>query len=140
MHFGFSGLPDRWENTQGLNWFLLPVIAVALTLFIYSVRLLIRRWPELINFPTEKQRKAFFALAPEQREPIFRIFENFILWMAVPINLLWLIIQMSTYLVATGVWKGLPPYLLPVFIAIILGTAVMLYFRLDRAMAKELQG
>jgi uncharacterized membrane protein len=49
-----------------------------------------------------------------------------------------LFLQIGIYLVASGVWKGLPGYWILVFIPIILGTTIWLYIKMDKAIKKQL--
>ena len=114
MHFGFSGNPTRFADSTLLNWFMLPVITTVLVVFILSMTGRgIRRFPGLINWSNDAQRRAFMTLNDEQREPAFKLFYGIGLWLATYISAQFFYLHYATFQVAAGLWSGLPaPYLL----------------------------
>src|SRR5690606_39344895 len=65
VHFGLDGTPDRWGSRA--TWWLLPGLAVFLTVFLGALG----RWstsrPHLVNLPGKER---LLALPPERRRPV----------------------------------------------------------------------
>ncbi len=70
IHFGPGGVPDRWADGNSLEWFLLPVIAAAMALFMTGLGVLLPRIPfRLWNVPGKKK---LMHLPASRRVPIVR--------------------------------------------------------------------
>ena len=108
MHFNVSGYPDSWYESTLLNYLIIPLGALGMTILLYASALLIpifRKRPGKMNLP-RKMREKFLSLSPENQMPVFRLQMVYIYWVCVLINLLYLYIQAGMYRVAVGqlVW------------------------------------
>ena len=99
LHFGIDGRPDSWGGKTFMSWFLLPAIAVGLTIMMYVLASWIMRRPDLINMP---DRKKFLELPPEQRRKVLMAMQGLLHWVGVMLNLTFLIVQYGSYRAAIG--------------------------------------
>ena len=129
-HFDLYGCPDGWSGRG--TWWALPAVAVGLSLFMFGIAWLIRRYPHLINIPRKKE---FLALPPDMQEPVITGVETFVHWMYVPLNLMWVGAQTGVYLAATDGYQAVQHYLQFVFwgaVAAVLIMTVVFVSRLNR--------
>ena len=65
LHFNLSGVPDSYGPPNFSNWFLLPVIATLLSVFLLGISALIpfllRFAPEIVNIPRKRELLALPA-------------------------------------------------------------------------------
>jgi hypothetical protein len=65
LHFNLSGVPDSYGPPNFSNWFLLPVIATLLSVFLLGISALIlfllRFAPEIVNIPRKQELLALPA-------------------------------------------------------------------------------
>lgn len=109
MHFGFSGRPTRFSGSTAINWFMLPVITTLLVAFIlWLTGRGMRRYPGLINWSNDAQRRAFMALNGGEREPALKLFYGIGLWLAAFMSGQFFYLHYATYQVGAGRWTGLP--------------------------------
>jgi hypothetical protein len=105
IHFDFAGRPTTWARTSVLSWFGLPLLAAAMTLFLYGMGRASTHAPELWNIP-EKER--FLALSPTARAPIVAYLSRVMAWAAVLATFTFISIHVGVYQTATGRSDGLP--------------------------------
>ncbi len=99
IHFGFDGKADGWTDRSLLVWFLLPMLAVLVTVVIDWAGRLIQRRPDLINIPS---KEAFLALTPAQRQPVIDTLRRSMCWLAMIITSMFGVIQIGSYRTALG--------------------------------------
>lgn len=104
IHFDFAGRPTTWARTSMLSWFGLPLLAAAMTLFLYGMGRVSDRAPELWNVP---EKKRFLALSPAARAPIVAYLSRFMAWSAVMVSLTFIGIHVGVYQTAMGRSTGL---------------------------------
>ena len=107
IHFDFAGDPTTWARTSVPFWFGLPVLALAMDLFIRGLGNLALRVPELWNIP-DKER--FLALPAKARAPVEESLRVMLAWAAVLVTPAFVGIHLGMYLTATGRTRGLPWY------------------------------
>ena len=65
LHFNLSGVPDSYGPSNFSNWFLLPVIATLLAVFLLGISALtpylLRFAPEIVNIPRKRELLALPA-------------------------------------------------------------------------------
>lgn len=125
-HFGFSGRPTRWQDTTMFTWLLLPTIGLFIHAFMYAIRGLISKFPESINFTKASHYKAFRKMTPAEREPIIDVIINGLFIYMIPFNLIWLLPQIGSFYVATGVLEKLPGVTLPIILILSLGPLIFI--------------
>lgn len=139
MHYNGAGGVDSWRPASLGFWLLLPLIGVGMNVLLFGVGWLMRLLPPtLINFPCDSMRQAFLLLSPEERRPVFRMMESFTLYMLIPMNALWLLLQVSDYMVGAGKWKVLPMFSWA-FIAAIGVISVIMIPQMTREMRRYLE-
>ncbi|MEW5705774.1 MAG: DUF1648 domain-containing protein [Actinomycetota bacterium] len=132
-HFDFADNANRWVHKSILGWFDLPAIATILTLLlIWLFDSLIRRYPSLINFSNNKERRAFIALPRKQQENYFKRFTGLGLWTASIINSWFFFLQYGVFQVAVGRWSKLPSGWNLGFIGLLLIVVVILLVQINR--------
>jgi Domain of unknown function (DUF1648) len=102
VHFGGSGVPDRWAELSYASWLALPLTATGLTLLICLPALFIDRLasrPGLVNLP-RKQKGIFELLSINQRKPILQSVEAYLCGLALLSNLLMAFIHFESYRIA----------------------------------------
>jgi hypothetical protein len=104
IHFDFAGHPT-WARTSVLSWFGPPLLAAAMTLFLYGLGQASTRTPELWNIP---EKKRFLALSPAARAPIVAYLRRAMAWSAVLVTFTFISIHVGVYQTATGRTDGLP--------------------------------
>jgi len=130
MHFDLYGRPDRWGGRGA--WWALPAVAVGLSLFMFGIAWLIRRYPHLINIPRKKE---FLVLPPDMQEYVITGIESFVYWMYVPLNLMWSGAQAGVYLAAIEGSQAVQHFLQYVFfgaVVVILIMTVVFISRITR--------
>jgi uncharacterized membrane protein len=144
VHFCASGAPDRFVEKSTLEWMVLPLSALGMTVLLYASALLVplvRRKPHLVNL-TPGYRRKFVGLSPSAREPILAVVSAMIFWMAVPTNglLLWLLVDVhaavSSGRYATSPWAPMGAFFL-CFAAAITIFLVWLHRAIDAAADRE---
>ena len=105
IHFDLAGHPTTWARTSVLSWFGLPLLAAAMTLFLYGIGQASAHTPELWNIP-EKER--FLALSPAARAPIVAYLRRAMAWSAVLVTFTFISIHVGAYQTAIGRTHGLP--------------------------------
>ena len=122
LHFDLSGVPDSFGPPSFANWFLLPVIATLLTLFLMGISALIpwllRRAPGIVNIPRKEELLALPADAQGRAiEPLT--------WMmtiiSIVLTLLFIQILHATERIANTAWETLPSWPMYVMIPSIFG-------------------
>jgi len=98
-HFGADGLPDGWGERTLLSWFLLPLIAVALTLAMYGFRAVMPRHPGWVNLPDQRRLS---DLPEAARGPVLEMFSGFLALVQAQLLVIFAIIQHATYRTALG--------------------------------------
>jgi uncharacterized membrane protein len=96
VHFGLAGVPDRWADKSWGNTLAVPLVAVGITALIYASAQLVgwaRKHPDMLNLP---DKAAFLALPPELQAPIWRHMKAMAYWLAVPVIVVFLGIEVLT--------------------------------------------
>ena len=99
IHFDFAGRATNWARTSVLSWFGLPLLAIAMTLFLYGMGRVSVRTPGLWNIP-DKDR--FLALPPAARAPIEAYLHRLFAWSAVLVTVTFIGIHVGMYETAVG--------------------------------------
>ena len=99
LHFGVSGLPDRWGEKSILNWFLLPLIGTGTVLMAYGVRWLMVRFPKSTNMPNKEQ---YLKLGPEARRAVHDEIEALMHMISVSTLLVFSLLQLAIFRNANG--------------------------------------
>ena len=122
IHFNAAGTPDGW-STNPAAWFLLPGIALALTLFLGGIARwsasLARNAPALFNVP---RKELFLKLSPEGRARVAAPTQAFLAWMLVLLHALFLYILEGSARVAVGSAQVLPSWPVFVFLGCVFAT------------------
>jgi uncharacterized membrane protein len=126
LHFDLAGRPDRYGERGFGSWFLLPLLATLLALFLGValpkwLRWLAVRAPGLLNLPRHDE---FLRLSVPGRlraiEPVHALLQL----LASEVVLMFAWISYATLQVATGAWERLPSAFVIVVIATVLATAL----------------
>jgi uncharacterized membrane protein len=99
LHFGIDGNPDSWGAKSILSWFIMPAIAVGLTVLMYGIAALIIRHPEFINMPDKKK---FLELPVESRKNVSAALKGMLYWVGVLLNVVFVLVQFGSYRAAIG--------------------------------------
>jgi hypothetical protein len=126
LHFGASGVPDRWAETDFWSWFLLFGIALGVTAALYAsawwILWLARHRPTWVNLP---ERERFLKLETDDRVFVVQPLCALVYWLAAGINALIWASHFWSYQVAVGAADGLPALFLP---AVLVVSIVPLFF------------
>lgn len=131
VHFDFSGNVDRW-GSKGTMWWAFAGLAVVGTALMYGVAGLSRRYPQLLNLP---RKIRLTSLPPDLREQVISLSQSMIYWLAVAMNLTWLLLLAAVRQAALGAPdKAARLVLATVGIAVIVVLVVLVkfYVRLGR--------
>jgi uncharacterized membrane protein len=93
VHFDLAGVPDRWADKSWGNTLAVPLVAVGITALLYASAQLVgwaRKHPDLLHLP---DKAAFLALPPDLQEPIWRQMKAMIYWLAVPVTVVFLVME-----------------------------------------------
>lgn len=104
IHFDLAGQPDAWAS-RSTGWFLLPMIALALTLFLHAIAAYSTHHPDTWNVP---HKRRFLALDAKARAPIEAKMRAFVAWVGVVVTAMMCVIQAAVYQASTGAATGLP--------------------------------
>ncbi len=121
VHFGASGRADRWATTSWASWFAVPLFAVGLTAFNYTLAHLLPRWPQLINLPNKAQ---FLALPAERQVRVVGRIKGMLYGTSGPLIMLMGLIQLAIYRTALG--ESSEGYMLAVLLCSVLLTPLIL--------------
>jgi uncharacterized membrane protein len=111
MHYNAAGVVDSWQTSGAGTWLMPALIALGLNLFIWVIAVLVRKLPPaMINLPKESQRREFTRLPREERRPVYLMFDSLLFYLMLPMNIMFLLVQYSTFMVGTGRWQTLPRY------------------------------
>lgn len=98
-HFGVRGVPDAWSRKTPASWFLLPGIAVLMTLLMEFVARLIGWRPAAVNMPAKAK---FLELPRAEQQPILETMQVFVYRMNLLILLVFGAIQWGSWRAARG--------------------------------------
>lgn len=125
VHFDLSGTVDRW-GSKGIMWWALPALSALATVMIYGAAALSRRYPQLVNLP---RRIRLSDLAAEVRGRVITMTQGLMYWLAVPMNLTWLLLQAAARQAALGAPRIAARFVLgTVAVAAVLVPVVILAF------------
>ena len=99
VHFGIDGQPDGWAERSLASWFLLPGIAILLTLLMGAFRLLFHRYPRLVNLP---DRTRLTDLPEAARGPVLEMFSGFLAIVQTELLVIFFLIEIATFKSAMG--------------------------------------
>lgn len=99
VHFGIDGRPDGWADRSLASWFLLPGVALALTALMGAFRVLIRRYPRMVNLP---DRTKLSELPEAAREPVLEMLSGFLAMVQAEMLVIFGLIQLASYRAAMG--------------------------------------
>ena len=106
VHFGLSGVPDRWGSKSEL--FLFVGISWGLTIIFYALTLAMPRLarnPQYLNIPHKRE---FLKLTPERQAIYWELIREFMTGMTVSFNLVFFLICRGTLHVIQKKTAGLP--------------------------------
>jgi uncharacterized membrane protein len=99
VHFDASGEPTRWAETTFWNWYLLPLMALAMVALNYGLALVMPRYPKLVNLP---DRRRLLDLPPESRQRVIAPVQEMLYALSVPLLMMFVLIQLAQYSEAHG--------------------------------------
>jgi hypothetical protein len=99
IHFGMDGLPDGWTEKGISSWFTLPGVAVLLTLLMGTFRVLMRRFPRLVNLP---DRSRLADLPEEARGPVLEMLSGFLALVQTELLIIFGLVQVASFRSAMG--------------------------------------
>jgi uncharacterized membrane protein len=107
VHFGASGLADRWGDRSELLVALAVLVGVGLCLMAVGSLVVrsLRRRPERMNLPNKAR---FLALTPAEREPLFDLLGQMFVLMPACVLLVAAVLANGSLRVARGQAAGLP--------------------------------
>ncbi len=106
-HFNVLGQVSYRAETTAVRWFLLPGVALGLAGLMYSVALLLPRYPGLMNVPDPK---AFAQLAPERKEVVVQLTQDVLYGITALMLLILGVLQLGAYSTAIYETDWLPLY------------------------------
>lgn len=118
-HFNLAGEADSWSNKESI---LLPV---GIEIFVYVIMSLLSRYSQLYSYP--------WAITEENAERQFLLARRFLTVLKTEIVLLFTFLGWQTIVVARGNAKGLGIWFSPIFLIVILGSAIIYFVRAYRA-------
>ncbi len=131
VHFDLTGNVDRW-GSKGAMWWAFSALAVVGTGLVYGFAHLSRRYPQLVNLP----RKIKLMDLPEDlRERVISLSQGMMYWLAVAMNLTWLLLLAAVRQAALGAPGNAVRLVLGtvgVAVAIVPAVLVVFYVRLSR--------
>jgi uncharacterized membrane protein len=99
VHFGIDGRPDGWADRSLASWFLLPGIAILLTALMGAFRVLMGRYPRMVNLP---DRTRLADLPEAARRPVLETFSGFLALVETELLVMFGLIQLASYKAALG--------------------------------------
>ncbi|HEX6041894.1 DUF1648 domain-containing protein [Longimicrobium sp.] len=109
MHFNAAGQVDRWEGRSPASWFMLPILAAVLAVFMWGIGIIGERHPHTWNVP-DKPR--FLALSPEARAPIMARMGEFLAFVSLMCTALMSALQLTLYDTATSRETQMPAWMM----------------------------
>ena len=138
LHFNLSGVPDSYGPPNFTNWFLLPVIATLLAVFLLGISALIpfllRFAPEIVNIPRKQE---LLALPADAQRRAIQPLTMMMAMISFLITLLFIQILCATERIANGAWETLPSWPLLVLIPSILAIVVWGHIAIRRRITLE---
>ena len=119
-HYGFHGPPDELGSKSTI--FEVPLIQTGLFLFLFTLALLVKRYPKIYNFQVDPK-----LLSYEGKEELYSLTRELILAAGIAINLLFVYLAVTTINVALGKWNGVNGYIVGLLIGI-LSVIIICYF------------
>ncbi|MCP5496340.1 MAG: DUF1648 domain-containing protein [Leptospiraceae bacterium] len=116
VHFSFSGEPDRW-TTKGIELAIIILLPLLMSLFLYGMFVLSRKYPTLLNIPNKEK---FLSLSKERQKPLWDILNEFISSLALLCSILFFSLYYSIVQVTIGTNANLNWFMALVFIFFIL--------------------
>jgi CubicO group peptidase (beta-lactamase class C family) len=99
VHFGIDGRPDSWTEKGTSSWFALPGVAVLLTLLMGAFRVLMRRYPHLVNLPDQSH---LTDLPEAARGPVLEMLSGFLALVQTELLVIFGLIQIASFRSAMG--------------------------------------
>lgn len=133
LHFGVDGTPDRWGPPSATNWFLLPLLVLALNALVVWVARWIRRDPARVSLPGGQRME---ELPGPAREAVQRLLGTTLSVVQLMMNVVFLLVQSAQFNAATGgSARGLLGGVL--FLSLLSGPVflVVYFLRLQKALA-----
>jgi len=134
IHFAMDGTPDGFGNKNSLS--MLVVVAVAVSVLLYSVVALLpwlKRKKKFITFP---DREKFLALPEETQQQYWDLIKEFLLAVTASMNFIWASALYGTIQVAARKVDKLPNWAILPGLAIILFLNIVYIRRMTRLPAK----
>ncbi len=104
-HFGASGVPDRWAETNVFSWFLLVLIGIGLVLLLYGASWWMIQGKERANMVNQAK---YDALSPAGKAEVMGVMQQVMYLLCSFMLLLFTALQWGTYQVAMGYAERLP--------------------------------
>jgi uncharacterized membrane protein len=99
VHFGIDGQPNGWTERSLVSWFALPGVAILLTLLMGLFRVLMKRYPRLVNLP---DRRRLSELPTAARGPVLEMLSGFLAVVQTELLVIFGLIQIATFKSAMG--------------------------------------
>lgn len=133
LHFGVDGTPDRWGEPSAVNWFLLPVVVLALNLLLVVLGRWMQRRPSLINLPGGQR---IDELPEGARAAVMHLMGKTLAVVQLMMNGVFVLVQTAQYAAAMGdSSRGLMGGIL--FMSLLSGPIFLVWYflRLQKALA-----
>lgn len=118
-HFGVSGAVDAWSD----KWTILILPMVGLVL--YAMLTIANRYPHHFNY--------VWPITPQNAERQYKLAHSLMIWLKTEVMLLFAYLEWMTIGTALGQIKGLGPFLLPLFLAVLFGTLGVYFYQAFQA-------
>ena len=133
-HFGANGQADAWGDKTFGSWFMIPGIALFLTVGTGWFRIMLPRRPGWVNLPDKTK---LTDLPEPARTPVLEMLSGFLALIQTQVLVIFALIQLSTYRTAMGMQsQGI--MILVLLIAILASPFLMVVFFLRLQGALEL--
>lgn len=123
VHFGISGTPDRWTG-KGWELALIVLLPCIMTLFLYGMLALSKKYTWLLNVPDKEK---LLALPAEKQAPFWNMLTELMAGLAGTINILFFSVLYSMVQVAFGRQEGLSWTFFTALVLVFLFSAVYIF-------------
>ena len=137
MHIGLGGEPGNFARRSAWSWSLLPALALLLQLLLSALVPLIRRRPQLFNFP-EKAR--FLALPEADRAPVIAEMVRVLDVCALGVQALLVLVLGQLFEAAQGERSVFGALAVPLFAVLLTPTLLVLVARVSGAVERAEAG
>lgn len=119
VHFSLSGTADRYADATLGQWMLLPLTGGAVAVILYASAWFVGTKIEWVRVPNQE---TYASLSDAHKRRVVALPQRFMYGLATAVLVLFGVLQVATYDVATGTAETLPPYWIAALIAFVVGT------------------